>query len=302
MPSLRIDRVLTLAVFRRLALFAAEPEKRNLPILMYHSISGDAEEGIHPYYRVATSPQRFAEQMNWLEEMGYLGTSLRQALKMMAAGGTGTVRPVVVTFDDGFRDFLTEAWPVLASHHFTATMYLPTGFISMPRKSFRGKECLNWQEVRELHTRGVQFGSHTVSHPKLYELSWNDIEEELRLSKQHLEREIGEQADSFCYPYAFPQEDAQFSERLVELQRRLGYQNCVTTVVGCHSDGNTSFLLKRLPVNSEDDRQLLAAKLEGAYNWVETAQSTYRRLRRIVPIISRRVRTTKVSSILTTRT
>jgi len=141
----RLDRVLTLCRHRILP-----RSKECLPILMYHSVSDDAEKGIHPYYRVATHPQRFAEQMQWLCEFGWAGQSLEEALLVLAGGKSNGRRPVAITFDDGFRDFYTAAWPVLQRHRFTATMYLATGSIAASRQSFRGKECLTWSEVREL--------------------------------------------------------------------------------------------------------------------------------------------------------
>src|SRR5689334_1258885 len=72
---MRFDRGLTLYCFRTLGGAA-----RQVPVLMYHSVSDDAEAGVAEYYRVATSPRRFAEQMQWLAEAGYRGVSLEEAL------------------------------------------------------------------------------------------------------------------------------------------------------------------------------------------------------------------------------
>ena len=96
-------------------------------------------------------------------------------------------------------------------HKFTATMYLPTAFISDQRKSWSGRECLIWSEVRNLRGEGVRFGSHSVNHRTLYEISWTEIEKELKESKVRLEQELGETIPSFAYPFAFPQEDRGFT-------------------------------------------------------------------------------------------
>jgi peptidoglycan/xylan/chitin deacetylase (PgdA/CDA1 family) len=251
----------------------------SFPILMYHSVSNDAEEGVQPYYRLATSPARFAEQMQWLNDSGFQGVSLAEALASNSKPGA---RPAVaITFDDGFRDFHTDAWPVLQRHGFTATMYLPTAFIASTRKSFRGKECLTWSEVRELRAQGAQFGSHTVNHPKLHELSWETIDRELSLSKQTIESELGETIGAFAYPYAFPQEDRRFTKTLADRLQQSGYHNCVTTAVGRNQAGDDRFCLKRLPANSCDDRALFVAKLDGAYDWLGSAQRTVRQLKRL---------------------
>src|ERR1035437_8469297 len=138
-----------------------------LPILMYHSISDDPEPNVSPYYRVCTGPQRFREQMQWLKDNGYQGVTLSTGLAWLnsninslsarSAGreGRGEVggnselrtpnselRMIVLTFDDGFRDFCTHAFPILQPQGFSATMYLPTAFIGSERRSFKLRECL----------------------------------------------------------------------------------------------------------------------------------------------------------------
>lgn len=276
---MRLDRWLSLQVFRP---FCREGRDSRLPILMYHSISDDLEFRVSPYYRVATRPERFAEQMRWLKDQGYCGVSLREGLARMAEKKTNTPRPVVITFDDGFQDFHTSAWPVLQKFGFTATMYLPTALISDPRQSFTGRPCLNWDEVRDLRRQGVHFGSHTAHHPKLYTLPWEQIALELKNSKERLERELNEAIVSFSYPYAFPQEDRSFTRRFAALLRETGYGNAVTTVLGRARITDDPFCLKRLPVNSADDHALFAAKLAGAYDWLGTPQRWFRTLRRCI--------------------
>src|SRR5262249_48419387 len=138
---------------------------------------------------------------------------------------------VMITFDNGFRDFYDRAFPILKKHGHAATMFLPTAFIDEQRRSFKDKACMTWKEVRELRSQGMQFGSHTVNHPKLYQLSWKEIESELALSKEQIEQELNERITSFAYPYAFPQEDSAFARTFEEILRGQGYRNCLTTVV-----------------------------------------------------------------------
>jgi len=184
-----------------------------------------------------------------------------------------------LTFDDGFRDFHTAAFPVLQRHGFSATMYLPTAFIGDSRKEFNSREYLTWGEVAELHAARIEFGSHTVNHPTLAELSWPDIETELRESKTAIEHRLGYAITSFAYPYAYPQENRGFTGRLTETLRGQGYRNCVTTVVGRARPGDNPFCLSRLPVNSADDARFLSAKLEGAYDWLARPQALKKNVR-----------------------
>lgn len=295
---------------------------------MYHSISDDPESGVHPYYRVCTSPKRFAEHMQWLKQAGYRGVTLREGLAWLnspmdvqspmlnvecspishsafrvprsadgppssparspvVSGLWSGDHPVAITFDDGFHDFYTAAWPVLQQHGFSATMYLPTAFIGGTRRVFRprgsasishSKSCLTWNEVRELHSVGIEFGSHTVNHPKLVELVWDRIEYELRTSISELQSRLGCAVTSFAYPYAFPQEDQAYVEQFAGLLAEAGYTNAVTTRIGCARALDSSFTLARLPANDLDDPLLFRAKLSGAYDWLGPMQHWKRRL------------------------
>jgi peptidoglycan/xylan/chitin deacetylase (PgdA/CDA1 family) len=251
---------------------------------MYHSVSEDPEPGISPYYRVVTSPTKFSEQMQWLDEDGWQGVSIEQAL----AVGNNQKRQVGITFDDGFRDFHTAAWPILKRQAFTASMYLPTAYISVDRKKFQDKECLTWNEVRELRQQGAHFGSHTVNHSKLYELSWKDIKSELLNSKAQIETELNETVSSFAYPFAFPQEDRVFTVRLTELLRSCAYETCVTTVIGRVRAGEDQYALKRLPANDCDDKALFLAKLHGGYDWIRYPQAMVRRSKSLIGLTSSR--------------
>jgi hypothetical protein len=88
---------------------------------------------------------------------------------------------VVLTFDDGYRDFSTHAFPILCKYGFSATVFLPTASIGPQPKKFKGKLCLSWKEVKQLFREGVAFGSHTVSHAKLTTLNKDQVEFEPKL-------------------------------------------------------------------------------------------------------------------------
>jgi peptidoglycan/xylan/chitin deacetylase (PgdA/CDA1 family) len=253
---------------------------------------------------------------------------------------------VVLTFDDGFLDFYTEAFPVLRGFGFTATMFLPTGFISdslhspfaipnsppfalrfpssgdspltsggqssLPSLTSVNSSCpshnpnpssfpnsplnhspfatlhspptqfLSWDQVRELRRAGIEFGSHSVNHPKLVDLRWDQVEFELRQSKLELEEQLSEPIDAFCYPYAFPSGNHSFVAEFRELLNRTGYTSCATTDLGRVQADADPFQLKRLPINDCDDNALLKAKLDGAYDWLAYPQRMVKRLKRAI--------------------
>ncbi len=311
---MRLDRFITLNLIRplmglrRLGLrtsHSALRAPRRLPILMYHSISDDPELGVHPYYRVCTSLRRFADQMQWLKDNGYHGVTLTAGLAWLNSqpsthssqlAGTpppslSSPKPVALTFDDGFGDFYTAAFPILLQHGFRASMFLPTAFVGDERRAFRPRgslrlstirDCLTWSEVRELHAAGIQFGSHTVNHPKLVDLDWPEIESEISDSKSEIEQKLSHPVTAFCYPYAFPQAEKDFAETFSQLLKRVGFESCVTTEVGRAKVGDDPLRLKRLPINSCDDRRLSQAKLEGSYDWVGVPQRFVKQAKRVL--------------------
>jgi peptidoglycan/xylan/chitin deacetylase (PgdA/CDA1 family) len=268
--SLRIDRLATL--------YIADPVRRcgfsnqaSIPILMYHSIAEEVEAGVHPYYRTATSASVFAAQMESLHRAGFSVIGPTEAIRRMS-GREAVKNIVVITFDDGFHNFYTNAFPILNRYGFTATMYLPTAHIGRSRLTFKGKKCLTWSEVRELQNHGISFGSHTVTHPQLYDCDADALRKEIVDSKQTIELELGCGIQSFAYPYAFPENDVSFKVRLRQELRQAGYESGVCTTVGRPGPASDQFFLKRLPVNSDDDARLFRAKLAGSYDWLAKPQ------------------------------
>ena len=329
---MRLDRIITLGLAEPIGRMLSHfPERngrppsyeRTLPVLMYHSISDDPEPAFSPYYKVCTSRQRFAEQMQWLNDAGWHGVALTDGLGWLnekenkevngeqlafsikqGEGRAGSAKhtmgfkvlppaqgtlptalsfkkPVAITFDDGFRDFHTAAFPELHQLGFSATMYLPTAFIGENRQKFKSRECLSWPEIRELTTEGIEFGSHTVNHPKLTELAWAEIEMELRDSRVNIEQHLGRSAPSFAYPYAFPRKAGEFAVRFREILAQSGYESCATTTIGRARTSDDRLQIPRLPVNSGDDRALLNAKLNGAYDWLATPQQVLKNFKRV---------------------
>ena len=278
---MRIDRFVTMTLARKRRWFPPSAAPLRLPILMYHSISDESQQSA-AYFQTVTRPALFAEQMRLLKSEGYTGVTLADGLAWLRSPGTASrPRPVVLTFDDGFRDFLTAAAPVLQQNGFGATMYLPTGFIGDNRRQFNQRGCLTWSEVVALHSAGFEIGSHTVTHRRLTQLGWAEIRTELLESRHAIEQQLQSPITAFAYPSAFPQESPAFVTRFQGLLRDAGYGSCVTTKIGRVGADDERFCLRRLPANSCDDAALLLAKLEGAYDWLGRAQAVVRRIKRI---------------------
>jgi peptidoglycan/xylan/chitin deacetylase (PgdA/CDA1 family) len=276
MNQFRLDRAIAVRV--------AQPVRRvfgpsrGVPILMYHGINGRLGNA-HPYFETTTSPEMFSRQMRYLKDSGYQPTSLARALAMLNSGEFDP-STVVITFDDGFRDFYTHAVPVLLENQFSATMFVVSDFVGTRQPQFGGNEFMSWEELREIDALGMEVGSHSCSHPKLYSLPMDRVEEQLQRSKDEIEGRLGRRVQSFSYPYAFPEQDRTFVRSLRGLLQRCGFDNGVTTVLGRAGAASDMYFLPRIPVNEHDDIRFFGAKLQGAYDWLHAAQVLYKTLRR----------------------
>jgi peptidoglycan/xylan/chitin deacetylase (PgdA/CDA1 family) len=251
-------------------LFGPDPGSR-VPILMYHSVSENLFGKSHPYYQINTSPPMFARQMRWLKWAGYRTMDLTEMLAALESG-KDLSKTLVITFDDGYRDFYTDAFPVMKQCGFTATVFLATARIQNISLRFEGADYLTWQEVRELYAEGIRFGSHTVTHADLHSLEPEQIDYELGCSKETIEQKLSAPVESFAYSFAFPEEDNSFKRYLVDILENHGFNNGVSAILGRAHLGKNRFYLPRLPVNSGDDTRLLKAKLEGGYDWLHWPQ------------------------------
>jgi peptidoglycan/xylan/chitin deacetylase (PgdA/CDA1 family) len=282
-PRWRADRWLTLHAARplgRVAQLALRPPPPSIPILMYHGIDDDVDDEVHPYFRTVTTRATFARQMAQLAARGIHAVTLSEATRLLSDPDLDVAqarRTVVITFDDGFGDIHAHAWPVLQRHGFAATVFLATGFVGKPFVT--GRACLQAAQVRELAGQGLEFGSHTVSHPRLVELPEDALRRELVDSRRDVEDLTGRAVSLFSYPYRFPQEDVEFVRRFGALMLEAGYLSGVTTIVGRAQPRDDLRFLPRLPVNDADDAALLDAKLDGHYDWMRPLQSGRKQIR-----------------------
>jgi len=267
----RLDRILTLYFCAPLWRLFRGGGGRSVPILTYHSISDNLFGRSHPYYQINTSPVVFAQQMRWLRNAGYRTLDLHD-LPALFESGLDLCKRFVVTFDGGYRDVLTEGWPVMQQCGFSATVFLTTDRIRTDPLRFEGADYLTWKDVRELYSHGVTFGSHTVSHPDLRSLEPEEIDYELGYSKESIEQKIGGPVRAFSYPFSFPEEDKPFTRYLCDALDNHGFEIGVSNVIGRASPDHHAFFLPRLPINSWDDTRLLAVKLNGGYDWMHLPQ------------------------------
>lgn len=271
----RIDRLATVYICHPVAKLTGWTAKYCVPILMYHSISENLFGKLHPYHHINTPVSIFAMQMKWLRREGYRTIGLPELLGEFEVN-RDLNKTVVLTFDDGYQDFYTAAFPLLKQCGFAATVFLATDRIRDSALRVEGADYLTWNEVRELHSEGIAFGSHSVTHADLRSLVPEQIDYELGFSKETIEQRLGAPVESFSYPFALPEEDGDFIRYLADTLENAGYTNGVSSTIGRAKPKDTRFFLPRLSVNSWDDVELLRAKVEGGYDWLHWPQWFYK--------------------------
>lgn len=267
----RLDRIAAIYLTSPLVRFLGPKDGVRVPILMYHSISDNLFGMSHPYYHINTRPAVFSAQMRWLRAAGYRTIGLAEAWAGLAVGADLS-KVMVLIFGDGYRDFYTDAMDVLTQCGFSATMFLVTDRVGQNSLRIQGADYLTWREVKDLQQAGIQFGSHTVTHPDLRSMNPDQLEYELGRSKEVIEQNLGTPVDSFLYPFAFPEEDRSFTRFLEDTLQNIGFDYGISTILGRASRRSNRFFLPRLPVNNWDDALLLRAKLDGGYDWLHWAQ------------------------------
>jgi peptidoglycan/xylan/chitin deacetylase (PgdA/CDA1 family) len=271
----RIDRLATVYVCHPIAKLTGWSAKYCVPVLTYHSISENLFGKVHPYHHINTPVSIFSLQMRWLRQAGYRTISLSELMNGFEFT-QDLAKTVVLTFDDGYQDFYTDAFPILKQCGFSATVFLATDRIRDESVRVEGADYLTWNEVRELQSDGISFGSHSVTHADLRSLGPEQIDYELGYSKETIEQRIGASVESFSYPFALPEEDGDFIRYLADTLENMGYSNGVSSAIGRAKPTDTRFFLPRLSVNSWDDVELLKAKLEGGYDWLHWPQWFYK--------------------------
>jgi peptidoglycan/xylan/chitin deacetylase (PgdA/CDA1 family) len=208
-----------------------------VPILMYHRIDYLRPGLPEITRRLTVDPTDFEHQMEWLNEHGFHSLT-QQALRDALLDGRPLPRkPILITFDDGYRDVLGKASPVIARLGMHATEYVISNRLFGTDSSF-----LTVPELHLLEQRGIQIGSHTETHAQLTALSDAHALQELTTSKHVLEQALDHPVVWFAYPYGA------YDDHVAGLVAQAGYQLAVTTKPGSCQDSNNPLELKRFEV------------------------------------------------------
>ena len=257
----------------------SRPGWTTLPALMYHSVS--AVGG--PMRDLAVPPALLAEQLGALRDAGYRLVGLSEALDLLEAGSTD--RLLAVTFDDGYRDFLTEGVPVLKETGTGATLYASVGHLGrtadwLGRWAPDFGKLLTWDELAEVADAGIEIGNHSLIHHPLDVLPAPQLREETLRSKDELEQRLGRRVRSFAYPHGYN------GARVRAAVLAAGHDNATEVGRRLHTPGERRFAVPRLQPTPDLTGEDLIALVAGAGSPLvprlkQLAQPGWRAVRRV---------------------
>ena len=213
---------------------------QHIPVLCYHHIN--PSEHLKDNY-LNTAPSDFKEHIQFLKESGYVSMISKEipALTSGELDMPAGKKPVLITFDDGYKSVYDHAYPVLKKYGYRGIVFLITDKIE--------NDCtrmyMNKKQINELIQEGWEIGSHTVTHPKLNAISMENMSYQITGSKHALEKMFGIQVVSSAYPYGI------INRKILDYVRE-NYSFAFTTIQGNNYNFNDLFLMERYLILKTD--------------------------------------------------
>jgi peptidoglycan/xylan/chitin deacetylase (PgdA/CDA1 family) len=227
-----------------------EPHTGPVPILEYH-VLGVAPEG-EAYPELFVARPDFRHQLEWLDQNGYQAVTLEQVEDAWFRGGTLPPKPVVLSFDDGYRPQFTFALPQLRKHGWAGVLNLKA----------EGSDLYE-SNVKAMIAAGWELAAHTIHHLDLTELDPEQLEEEVAGSRRILQHEFHVPVKNFCYPAG------KFNQTVIEAVEAAGYDGATTEIPG-YATKDSPYELARFEILGSTGVEGLAADLRSGEG--ETAE------------------------------
>ncbi len=228
-----------------------------VPILLYHSVTrAGAAQG--DLYTVTT--RRFAQQLALLKLLGYQVVPLDALVARWDAARLPSPRSVAITFDDGYRDNLDDAWPLLRRFAYPATIFVVSGMVGGRSVWDAGnvagtRPLLDWEQLRRLDREGFRVAAHSVSHADLTVLDAEAVAGEIEGSRRDLEDRLGHSVELFAYPYGL------VNGTLQAQAAQAGYKAALSVESGLNTLRTPRFVLRRIQMRGDDNLFMFLLKL-----------------------------------------
>jgi peptidoglycan/xylan/chitin deacetylase (PgdA/CDA1 family) len=193
----------------------------SVPILMYHYISVPPADADLIRLDLSVTPSEFEDQLNYLATNGFTTVSLYDVYNNLATGTPLPPKPIVLTFDDGYRDAYDNAFPLLKKYHMTGTFFIISDFSSSGNVAY-----MNWSMVQELSTAGMSIESHTRTHPDMRNRTDDFLLNQIQAPIEAIYTYTGLRPHFFCYP------SGQWDDAVIRVLRSANTWVALTTQYG----------------------------------------------------------------------
>ncbi|BBB91965.1 MAG TPA: polysaccharide deacetylase family protein [Methylomusa anaerophila] len=201
-----------------------------IPVLNYHGVEDNVNNPL------ALEIKDFEDQMAYLHTKGYTAITPDQLLDYLSAGKKLPDKPVLITFDDGYANNYTNAYPILKKYGFTAVFFLITDVIG------HDPWYMNWDQVKEMRQQGFQFGSHTLSHADLTKVPVAQVNLQLVKSREGIEWRLNTPVRYLAYP------GGAYDSQIEKLVLQAGYKAAFSVKFGRVQKGGNLLALERIPL------------------------------------------------------
>jgi peptidoglycan/xylan/chitin deacetylase (PgdA/CDA1 family) len=209
---------------------------------MYHRIE-EPPPGADVYRQdLSVTPANFRAQLRYLQQEGYEAITLNDLALHLTVGEPLPRKPVIFTFDDGYADAYTHAFPLLQRFGFVGTFFLVTAPIDAQNPDF-----LSWDEVEKMHAAGMRFEPHSYDHPDMRNRGFDFVVFQVLAPKEAIEARTGETCRFFAYP------SGRYDQFVIDVLRSAHYWGAVLTAQGATHMGDDMFTLKRIRVHGGED-------------------------------------------------
>lgn len=212
----------------------------SVPILMYHYIRVVTDPNDTLGANLSVSPENFTKQLDYLAANNYQTISMQQ-LRDGFAGNykiDAGKKPIIITFDDGYDDAYTQAFPILKKHNMTGVFYIITGQIGQ-------SERMTSNQIVELDKAGMVISSHTKNHLDISTLATAQLNLQLSESKTYLEQLLGHPIVDFCYPAG------KYNQNDITVLKNDGYLTATSTKTGIADKKSNLFELPRIRMQND---------------------------------------------------
>jgi len=216
-------------------------EAIRVPILVYHSVRPQVkgESTLIDYFDI--TPEMFERNLVYLKENNFSVIPFSSLVKALEEEKELPKKPVILTFDDGWKNQYIYAFPLLKQYGVTATFFIFTNAIGH-------KNFLSWEQIKELDRFGMTIASHTKSHPYLFQIKdRNILTDEIAGSKKILEDGLGKPVEIFAYPFGY------FSDLIVSVVKESGFKAARSSKKGTYHTKDGLFILRSIEISDDFD-------------------------------------------------